>query len=347
MSAPRRLVTRKRFAIFALLSTTLSLTVSLGALLAVDVYVHSKFDQTGVNIWGYRGPTVGRKRPGEIRVVVAGGSTVLGYGLPPDAAFPHQLELALNAIGPRDASRFDVVNLGFSNEGAHTFQYTLADYAYLKYDVTVLYEGYNDLGGANLSERRRDAALFRWFGYFPMLPIVATEKMRTLRTGDIRAAYRGEKTTFRPNAVARTEAALLQVSVALYDSIEAQAAKWRPETSPRAPDDDGCSEYWRFYCHSVHLGIEAALARNSKVIVVTQPYLEHSHRAQQEELRGMLARRYGANPMVTYVNLGDALSVRDPAMCWDGMHLTEHGNEVIGRALAPAVRDALGLGRRS
>lgn len=342
MSAPRRPVSRRRFVVFALLSVTLSLLVSLAAVLAADVYVHSKFDKTGVNIWGYRGPAAGRKRPGEIRVVVAGGSTVLGYGLPPDAAFPRQLELALNAAGTRDASRFRVVNLGFSNEGAHAFQYTLADYAYLKYDLTVLYEGYNDLGGANLSERRRDAALFRWFGYFPMLPIVATEKMRTLRTGDVRAAYRDEKTTFRPNAVARTEAALLQASVALYDSIEAQAAKWRPEASPRVPDDDGCSQYWRFYCHSVHLGIEAALARQSRVLVVTQPYLEHSHRAQQEELRGMLARRYGSNPKVKYVNLGDALSVRDPAMCWDGMHLTERGNALIGRALAPAVLELAG-----
>jgi hypothetical protein len=142
--------------------------------------------------------------------------------------------------------------------------------------------------------------------------------------------------------MARTEAALLQASVALYDSIEAQAARWRPETSPAVPNDDGCSEYWRFYCHSMHLGVDAALARRSRVIVVTQPYLEHSHRAQQEELRGMLARRYGSTALVKYVNLGDALSVRDPVMCWDGMHLTERGNEVIGRALAPAVLELAG-----
>lgn len=329
-------MTRQRFVTFALLTVLISLTVSLAALLAVDLYVHSRFEKTGVNIWGYRGPTAGRKRPGEIRVVVAGGSTVLGYGLPPDAAFPHQIELALNASG---GSRFSVVNLGFSSEGAHTFQYTLADYAYLKYDVAVLYEGYNDLGGPNLTERRRDAALFRWFGYFPMLPMVATEKMRALRTGDLRAAYRGEKTTFRPGAVARTEAALLQASLALYESIEAQAARWRPGSGPAVPNDDSCSEYWRFYCHSVHLGIEAALAHHARVIVVTQPYLEHSHRAQQEELRGMLAHRYVSNPRVKYVNLGNALSVRDLEMCWDGMHLTERGNEVIGRALAPAVMD--------
>lgn len=327
---------RARFVVFALASVAMSLVLCLAVLLAIDVYVHGKFDRTGVNIWGYRGATVGRKRPGEFRVVVAGGSTVLGYGLPPDAAFPHQLELALNG---RDASasRFRVVNLGFSNEGAYSFRFTLADYAYLDYDLTILYEGYNDLGGPNLSTRRRDAALFRWFGYFPMLPLVATEKMRALRSGDLRAAYRGEKTTFRPNAVARTEATLLQASVALYDSIEAQAARWRPESAPAVPDDDGCSPYWAFYCHSVHAGIDAALARHSRVIVVTQPYLEHSHRAQQEELRGMLARRYASNPLVKYVNLGDAVSVRDPQMCWDGMHLTERGNEIIGRALAPSV----------
>jgi lysophospholipase L1-like esterase len=49
----------------------------------------------------------------------------------------------------------------------------------------------------------------------------------------------------------------------------------------------------------------------------------------------------GSNASVKYLNLGDALSVRNPVMCWDGMHLTERGNELIGRALAPAARELM------
>jgi hypothetical protein len=331
-------MSRRRFILFALASVTLSLAMALAVLLAADIYVHAKFANTGVNVWGYRGPTVGRKRPGEIRVVVAGGSTVLGYGLPWDAAFPHQLELALNASPPVSGSAFRVVNLGFNNEGAYSFRYTLDDYAYLKYDLAVLYEGYNDLGGGNTSVIRHEPAVFRWTGYFPMLPMVATEKMWQLQTGDVRSVYRGDKLTFHPTAMARTQAALLQASLDLYKSIEAQAAKWKPEATLKVPDDDGCSPRWAFYCHAVHAGIETALLRHSRVIVVTQPYLaEPLHRAQQADLRVMLARRYAFDARVKYVDLGDALSVRDPDMCWDGMHLTPMGNALIGRALAPAV----------
>jgi hypothetical protein len=170
-----------------------------------------------------------------------------------------------------------------------------------------------------------------------MLPMVATEKMWQLQTGDVRAVYRGDKVTFHPTPMARTQAALLQASLELYKSIEAQAAKWKPEMASM-PDDDGCSPRWSFYCHAVHAGIETALSRHSRVIVVTQPYLEEPlHHAQQDELRGMLARRYRSDARVKYVNLGDALSVRDPGMCWDGMHLTPTGNALIGRALAPEV----------
>ncbi len=217
------------------------------------------------------------------------------------------------------------------------------DFASLRYDIAVLYEGYNDLGFANLKMTRHDSPIFRWTGYFPMLPMVAEEKIMVLRVGDIRAAYRGQKTTFKPDAVAKTKAAALQASVDLYRSIEAQASRWRPDTAPTVPDDDGCSPYWKFYCHSVHVGVDTALERGSRVIVVTQPYLGDSHHEQQAELRAMLTRRYASDARVRYLNLGDALETRDPEMCWDGMHLTPRGTEVVGRALAPAVLEAAAL----
>src|SRR5205085_1719314 len=86
-------MTRRRKAVFALVAMTLSLVFSLGVLLAADIYVHRKFQTSaGVNIWGYRGPTVGRKTPGERRIAVLGGSTAFGYGVHWNESFPSVLE---------------------------------------------------------------------------------------------------------------------------------------------------------------------------------------------------------------------------------------------------------------
>ena len=73
-----------------------------------------------------------------------GGSTVFGYGVAWNESIPAQLEPRLQARLGRPVT---VVNLGFNNEGAYAFVPNLEDFAYLDYDVIVLYEGYNDLPG--------------------------------------------------------------------------------------------------------------------------------------------------------------------------------------------------------
>src|SRR5689334_3161149 len=134
---------RRQKIVFAAATTFAALILSVVCLLAIDVYAHSRVQNSGgVNIWGYRGPTIGRKRLHEIRVVVLGGSTAFGYGVPSNEAFAFYLEGMLNARGTRP---FRVVNLGAPSQGAYGFRFDLADYAYLEYDVAILYEGYNDL----------------------------------------------------------------------------------------------------------------------------------------------------------------------------------------------------------
>jgi lysophospholipase L1-like esterase len=331
----RSVLARRRFVLFATLTVVLSLGVCVLVLLAADVYVHKRFETVaGVNIWGYRGPVVGRKRPNEIRLVALGGSTVINFGLPFEESFPHQLEMELNRSPERAGRSFSVVNLGFNNEGAYTFQYTLADYQYLHYDIAILYEGYNDLSAPNRRFLRHESAVFRWTGYYPLLPIVAGEKVMQLRSGDIHEAYRG-RVVFRPSAVARTKAALLEASLSIVRSVENAAAT--QHLAPPIVEDNGCSPRWQDYCHGVAAGIDAALARHSAALVVTQPYLSDLHRWQQHDLAEMIARRYGSNPLVMYVNLGETVDKTDPALCWDGMHLLAPGNALIARGLMPAV----------
>src|SRR5437868_5750739 len=180
-------MTRRRKIVFALVAITLTCLFVLGVLLAADVYVHRKFaEMGGVNIWGYRGPTVGRKRTGERRVVVLGESTAFGFGVPPGDAFPAALERLLNEPQGQ-APRVSVVNLAYNGEGAHSYRYTLEDYAYLNYDVAVFYTGYPDLpfprnfAAGNQDVYRRKSPVFRLTGYFPMLPLVMREKAMAIR----------------------------------------------------------------------------------------------------------------------------------------------------------------------
>src|SRR5262245_14399641 len=108
---------------------------SAAALFAVDGYLHRRVQNLGaVNVWGYRGPVVPGKRSNERRIVVLGGSTAFGYGVPYNEAFSFYLESRLNAIEPNRSS-YRVINLGAPAQGAYGFRFDLEDYEYLRYDA--------------------------------------------------------------------------------------------------------------------------------------------------------------------------------------------------------------------
>jgi lysophospholipase L1-like esterase len=86
---------------------------------------------------------------------------------------------------------------------------------------------------------------------------------------------------------------------------------------------------------------QLALAKGKRVLIVTEPYISDDHVEQQFELARVLKSRFAAEPRLRYVNLGDAVDLRDPALCWDGMHLTEEGNRRIAAALTQPVLDIL------
>src|SRR5262245_14057925 len=247
-----RLSLRKRLA-FAATATLLVFAGVFALALGGDLYVHRKTERlSGVNIWGYRGPTIGRKQPGEHRLVVLGGSTAFGYGVHWDEAFPAHLEAALKPLS-RGRAPVTVVNLGMNTEGAYAVKYNLADYERLGYDTAIFYEGYNDAGLAtNSVVVRRASPVFRLIGYYPMLPLYLREKAMALRAGgDLAAAYEG-KTVFKPNLAQRSTAQALEASVkvsrALSDQLErlAESSAVRRDASPMR--DLGCWAPWEFYC---------------------------------------------------------------------------------------------------
>ena len=144
------------------------------------------------------------------RVVVLGGSAAYGYGVTSDQAIPAQLEQLLRKY--TQSPVFTVVNLGYNNEGAYSFKTTLEDYAWLHYDLALLYEGYNDISDRrpNLQIFRHDSPMFRLTGYMPIFPIIFKEKAAVMVSSDPGALY-GEntKTMFHASLAAKTGATVL------------------------------------------------------------------------------------------------------------------------------------------
>jgi lysophospholipase L1-like esterase len=311
-------------------------------------------------VWGYRGPVVGRKAADEYRVVVLGGSAAFGYGTSWDEAIPAVLERRLAGQTAGRFVRFSAVNLGYNNEGAYSFKFTLDDYQSMKYDLVCLYEGYNDLMAnplrPNVSVFRHESPVFRLTGYLPIFPIIFKEKAAAMLSGgDANALYRADesKTRFRPGLHVRTTAEVLRVAAEVGQSLERQLGKMATEAQANTVDgaSTGCKPPWQVYCQSTIDAVDFARARGAQVMVVTQPYEQVQpqttadfairHREQQRELAAMLGRRYGGDPNVRYVNLGDSVDLRDPALSFDGMHLTAAGNaRVAADMVQPVVQMA-------
>jgi lysophospholipase L1-like esterase len=299
---------------------------------------------------------VSGKHVGEPRIAVLGGSTAFGYGVTWGDAFPAALERALNVAAPQ--KHWSVVNLGYNNEGAYSFRFTLEDFRYLTPDLVVLYEGYNDiLGdiGPNTALYRHDSPIFMLTGYMPILPVVFKEKALALRhSGNLDAGYADAqghgKVVFHPDLAARASASALGAAVALERTIERQlsalsTARTNLVTEVAAAVD--CAEPWRHYCTAVATAVEFALSRHEKVVVAGQPRLATALRARQQDqqraLSLMLQRRFAHNGDVHYVDLGDAVDLSDPRAAPDGMHLNAAANRRLAQQLVAPVLELLGV----
>jgi lysophospholipase L1-like esterase len=319
----------------------LAILTTAGVVLAGDLFLHYLGrNQIGLNVWGYRGPSVGRKQSAEWRLAVLGESTAYGYGVRWDEAFPAYLQGMMNAQQPQSRA-VSVVNLAFNNEGAHSYKFTLEDYEYLKADAVLLYSGYNDLGGANTSVFRHLSPVFRMTGYLPLFPMVFRYQAMIIRAGgDKDAAYGREKTTFEPNITERATATALETAANISDSLAKQLERGLPDTTVDEGTRFGapCTSRWAHYCGEMYQAIALALAQGKSVLMTTQPYFNDLHRAQQQHLREFLTSKFGGNPRVQFADLGGAIDLKDRTLCYDGLHLTAEGNRRIAAALVPYVQ---------
>lgn len=336
-------MTRRKKIAFTAVAMSLAATMTTAVLLVVDIYLHGRYERSaGYNVWGYRGPRVGAKKPGEYRIAMLGGSTAFGYGVSWEEAIPAQLEQRLSTA----ASPVTVVNLAYNNEGAYSLRFTLEDYLWLGYDAAVLYEGYNDVAltppEANRQVFRRDSPVFRWTGYLPIFPVVFKEKAASLTSSP---AGDG-KTVFSPGVTARGAAGVLNAAAAIGDALEQQVNRVSaPDHRDAAPaSDSGCQFPWTLYCASMERAIVFARSHDVSVLVVGQPEFPANtarrdrHDQQQHELEALISRRFGGDPRVRYASMRGIVDVGDPAMSFDQMHLTAAGNRLVATRLADVVR---------
>ena len=340
---------RRRFVLFAVTAIVLALLVSTAAVVAADVYLHRKYaDLVGLNVWGYRGPVVGRKQPNEWRLLVLGESTAFGYGVRWDEAVPAYLEKLLNDSPTPGGRHVTVVNLAFNNQGAHSYKYEIGDYAYLHADAVLFYSGYNDLS-ANSAAFRHSSPIFRATGYLPLLPMIVREKAMSMRYRNLDDAYTKKKTTFKPNITARATASALEAAVSIEESLENQftSDSLQTVTDEAATEGTPCGPYWAHYCGEMYESIKLALSQGQRVLQVTQPSLKlraepmKLHEDQQKQLHTFLHQKFGDDPRIRFAAVSDAVDLGDPSLCYDGLHLTAKGNRIIAAALAPAVRDLM------
>jgi hypothetical protein len=354
-------LTRRKRVLFALLTIVIAVVGALLLLLAADLVVHYRAERSaGLNRYGYRGPVAGRKKSGEVRVAVVGGSTAFGYGVAPDESIPAQLEKRLRERLGRPVS---VLNLAYNNEGAYSFVPNLEDFSYLDYDAIVLYEGYNDLVGdenVNHFVYRRNSAIFRLTGYLPILPIYLEEKAKMLRYGNnLNAAYddsrrkKDEPATvvFRPGFAQRTSAAALDTLVAMTSALDGQLTATATEPPPAMKEANsslGCTFPYVTYCESVAAAIRFGRGRGKGVVVASQPLLQGErthdlHAKQVAMVGGMVGRMFSADPQVVWADSSQLVDLKSVDATFDAMHLKPAANATVAAALVDPVIRALNL----
>ncbi|MEO8679335.1 MAG: SGNH/GDSL hydrolase family protein [Vicinamibacterales bacterium] len=337
-------LSRRRKLWFAAVAVGTVAMLTVLAFLAADVYVHQRTqDIAGVNVWGYRGAPRGAKRPGEHRVVMIGGSTVFGWGLPVHESIPAYLERRLNAAAADRSPRFSVINLGAPGEGAYGFAYELADYAYLDYDLVCFYEGYNDLGPFTIRGRdnyllwRRESPVFRLTGYYPILPLVLREKATAMLQGGSISAD-PSRVTFTPGLATRATAGAFRAAAQITNRLGGQVGGLSP-VPPNPPVVEECGGLWKHYCGSVRAAVAWALARDKRVMFVTQPYISDAHIDQQANVAAMLRAAFGREPRFRYVNLGGVVDMTNRDLAYDGLHLIASGNDTVASHLVDPVME--------
>jgi hypothetical protein len=165
------------------------------ALVVLDMRAHNRVETLGgVNVWGYRGTELGRKKDREVRIAVFGGDMAFGWGVASDETIANYagrlVSVELNRAGRESRVVTPIVAAARGmriSEYAGWIQY----FSSLQPDVICLLP---DEADHRLDRGRflpdRQSLVFTATGYSPILPLVLREKAALTHSALLGAAAR-------------------------------------------------------------------------------------------------------------------------------------------------------------
>jgi hypothetical protein len=278
---------------------------------ALDVRAHARVERLGgVNVWGYRGPVMRTRQPGEIRIAVVGGSLAFGWGVAAsETVAPSIRRLAALALDVRGGPAIVVtaVNLGAMGMPWQEYKTQIARFAYLQPDVLCVYLDTDERpGGGRLPVA--DSGVTALTGYVPMLPLVLQEKAARLGVGGA--------------VVAQTGRALGTVDRLLYRLLSVG-----PAAANRPLDE-------------VIGAVSAGLTAAPGVVVVLPPFSPLDPVAR-DGLVERIRARYAGEMRVRVVDLENVPALADDGLRLDGHNFSVAGHERVAEEVAPSVLDLL------
>jgi len=296
-------------------------------LLLVDLYLHSKYSiKEFYNYCGYRGnPVASKKKPGEVRIGVFGGSVGGGYGVSNDFSIAGYLQNLLNIRNTQTYSskQATVVNLCVLSE--HKANYFMANYNATKninLDICIIY--FYGQGGPDEFIQEKSCIRFsdmplKRFNYSFILPTLLQEKYYLMRYGSVEKGYKEDK--LFGNA---------KLNFSFLDSVNKVKPKNKIQESS-------------LYGKPLAAYIEQ-LTRQGKffILAIAPLHQEYNTEEQRITLREDLERKFSNNKRVVIVDLGNVFSDGNIASYYqDSYHYNTAGNLAIAKVLLPYVEQGI------
>lgn len=310
------------------ISTSVAVTLGVEAValtgllaLAADLWAHSRVENlAGTNIWGYRGPVLKVKQPGEVRLLVIGGDQAFGWGLAPHETMAAYLRrmVGQGLREPGDASAPPVTSATIGALGLPAREYAarIQRFADLGPDVVVLYPDLTESAAATMPPS--DSFVAATTGYVPMIPFLLEDKGRALARDGWRAG----------GAVTRAGAGLRAL-----DRLLCRTA-WR--CGAGADEEDRPT--------SLRRAIDAGLAAAPAVAVVLPLPRSEAEGREHDALRGLAEQVAVREDRVALADLAAHPELGAAALLLGGDRYGAQGQELVAAMVAPVV---IALLRRS
>jgi hypothetical protein len=288
-------------------------SIVIGGLLLVvaDQVAHTRVERLGgVNIWGYRGPVLTQKRANETRLAVVGGDLAFSRGVAASQTLAQAIrdQVSFTLDQPRGSRTVTAVTLAALGLAPSEYASWIERHAALQPDVIVVVADpvRHELVDASYLPARR-SAIFKRFGYSPILPLVLRERS---------AIHHSTPSRWAGDTLASVDA--------LFS----------------ADHSHGATVSGPSYLVAIESTIRAGLRAAPAGVVVVTPADAATDSLDRKGVKDLVASTFGAAP-VRLVDLGHDPTLREDGLRLDGFNFSTAGYAAVAHDVAPAVLNLL------